>query len=167
MLFFETYPNCPLQFNVKYAEFSPDYLKGAHPTGLNYCDGSQRFLAYFRARLGSRPHNRFGASLFNVAGQYFERWGRPVEVFMQLMPGSLSLMELVPNWLQWGWSDHKISPVYPPVLLVLVISSTIAAPGSLPVQHRLMAEQLEANYSIMAANARYRDFSVRERCRES
>ncbi|MBU5564646.1 hypothetical protein KQJ25_19185, partial [Escherichia sp. S69_ASV_4] len=53
LLFFRTYPNCPLRnYPVKYAEFSWDWSKGAHPDYgfiIHICP-TQRFLL-FCARL--------------------------------------------------------------------------------------------------------------------
>lgn len=147
LLFFRTYPNCPLRnYPVKYAEFSWDWSKGAHPDYgfiIHICP-TQRFLL-FCARLEARLATWDSAfRYFTAAGQYFVDGG-------QHSGGSLrnsdvwipTLMSYVPDWLQWLsyllWPLAVIS-----VLLVFgyffsTIANWIAAPFN-----GLLAEQLEA-----------------------
>ena len=79
LLFFRTYPNCPLRnYPVKYAEFSWDWSKGAHPDYgfiIHICP-TQRFLL-FCARLEARLATWDSAfRYFTAAGQYFVDGGR-------------------------------------------------------------------------------------------
>ncbi len=146
LLFFRTYPNCPLRnYPVKYAEFSWDWSKGAHPDYgfiIHICP-TQRFLL-FCARLEARLATWDSAfRYFTAAGQYFVDGGRILVALSQLDVWIPTLMSYVPDWLQWLsyllWPLAVIS-----VLLVFgyffsTIANWIAAPFN-----GLLAEQLEA-----------------------
>lgn len=146
LLFFRTYPNCPLRnYPVKYAEFSWDWSKGAHPDYgfiIHICP-TQRFLL-FCARLEARLATWDSAfRYFTAAGQYFVDGGAFWWLFTQLDVWIPTLMSYVPDWLQWLsyllWPLAVIS-----VLLVFgyffsTIANWIAAPFN-----GLLAEQLEA-----------------------
>ena len=141
LLFFRTYPNCPLRnYPVKYAEFSWDWSKGAHPDYgfiIHICP-TQRFLL-FCARLEARLATWDSAfRYFTAAGQYFVDGGR---ILVALY--TARCLSYVPDWLQWLsyllWPLAVIS-----VLLVFgyffsTIANWIAAPFN-----GLLAEQLEA-----------------------
>lgn len=145
LLFFRTYPNCPLRnYPVKYAEFSWDWSK-AHPDYgfiIHICP-TQRFLL-FCARLEARLATWDSAfRYFTAAGQYFVDGGAFWWLFTQLDVWIPTLMSYVPDWLQWLsyllWPLAVIS-----VLLVFgyffsTIANWIAAPFN-----GLLAEQLEA-----------------------
>ena len=138
LLFFRTYPNCPLRnYPVKYAEFSWDWSKGAHPDYgfiIHICP-TQRFLL-FCARLEARLATWDSAfRYFTAAGQYFVDGGRILVALYTarcLDPDSHELRYLL-------WPLAVIS-----VLLVFgyffsTIANWIAAPFN-----GLLAEQLEA-----------------------
>ena len=101
LLFFRTYPNCPLRnYPVKYAEFSWDWSKGAHPDYgfiIHICP-TQRFLL-FCARLEARLATWDSAfRYFTAAGQYFVD-GKKVDIASyRVKPGQvISLREKSKN----------------------------------------------------------------------
>lgn len=163
LLFFRTYPNCPLRnYLVKYAEFSWDWSKGAHPDYgfiIHICP-TQRFLL-FCARLEARLATWDSAfRYFTAAGQYFVDGGAFWWLFTQLDVWIPTLMSYVPDWLQWLsyllWPLAVIS-----VLLVFgyffsTIANWIAAPFN-----GLLAEQLEAR--LTGATPPDTDFRYHER----
>ncbi|STI84589.1 putative sulfate transport protein [Escherichia coli] len=145
LLFFRTYPNCPLRnYPVKYAEFSWDWSKELILIMVSSFTSAHAAVFTILRKAGSSSRNLgFRRFVITAAGPIFVDGGAFWWLFTQLDVWIPTLMSYVPDWLQWLsyllclWLSFSVLLVFG--YFFSTIANWIAAPFN-----GLLAEQLEA-----------------------